>query len=260
MTTGRLPPWLKISSAASSGPTPSRQPTVPGYSQLVKYFIIFFWSRSCHLLFQILFAVNKDSGAMEGYIAPYNEYYMVILSQPDHNILSWLIWNIVLLSCQWIIALHCKLPTLFQVAYLANMTSSPGSKAAQHFATFMGKWVSWPTKQWVLLTFFSFSSDGAPPGANGHPVPITYEGFTLLTDNYNNYFMSSFIPQVPLNKELQSPKICSPVQLLPDPRLPNEPLPASANFWLDASWQTILEVRASTRSNFWLQNHLDQKM
>jgi len=32
--------------------------------------------------------VNKDSGAMEGYIAPYNEYYMVILSQPDHNILS----------------------------------------------------------------------------------------------------------------------------------------------------------------------------
>ena len=34
------------------------------------------------------FAVNKDSGAMEGYIAPYNEYYMVILSQPDHNILS----------------------------------------------------------------------------------------------------------------------------------------------------------------------------
>jgi len=82
--------------------------------------------------------VNKDSGAMEGYIAPYNEYYMV--------------------------------------AYLANMTSSPGSKAAQHFATFMG-------------------NDGAPPGANGHPVPITYEGFTLLTDNYNNYFMSSFIPQ-----------------------------------------------------------------
>ena len=40
------------------------------------------------LQFQILFAVNKDSGAMEGYIAPYNEYYMVILSQPDHNILS----------------------------------------------------------------------------------------------------------------------------------------------------------------------------
>merc|ERR1712223_567862 len=64
----------------------------------------------------------------------------------------------------------------YMVAYLANMTSSPGSKAAQHFATFMG-------------------NDGAPPGANGHPVPITYEGFTLLTDNYNNYFMSSFIPQ-----------------------------------------------------------------
>jgi len=82
--------------------------------------------------------VNKDSGEMEGYIAPYNEYYMV--------------------------------------AYLANMTSPPGSKAAQHFATFMG-------------------NEGAPPGANGHPVPITYEGFTLLTDNYNNYFMSSFIPQ-----------------------------------------------------------------
>ena len=40
------------------------------------------------------------------------------------------------------------------------------------------------------------SSEGAPPGANGHPVPITYEGFNLLTDNYNNYFMSSFIPQV----------------------------------------------------------------
>jgi len=82
--------------------------------------------------------VDKDSGDMGGYIAPYNEYYMV--------------------------------------AYLANMTSPPGSKAAQHFATFMG-------------------NEGAPPGANGHPVPITYEGFTLLTDNNNNYFMSSFIPQ-----------------------------------------------------------------
>ena len=110
------------------------------------------------------------------------------------------------------------------------------------------------------LSNFPLCSAGAPPGANGHPVPITYEGFTLLTDNYNNYFMSSFIPQVPPNTERQPPKICSPVQLLPDPRLPNEPLPASANFWLDASWQTILEVRASTGSNFWLQNHLDQKM
>jgi hypothetical protein len=26
-----------------------------------------------------------------------------------------------------------------QVAYIANMTSPPGSKAAQHFATYMGK-------------------------------------------------------------------------------------------------------------------------
>jgi hypothetical protein len=83
--------------------------------------------------------VDKDSGAMGGYIGPYNEYYMV--------------------------------------AYLANMTSRPGSKAAQHFATFMG-------------------NEGAPPGANGKPVSITYEEFTLLTDNNNNFFMSSFIPQV----------------------------------------------------------------
>ena len=133
----------------------------------------------------------------------------------------------------------------FQVAYLANMTSPPGSKAAQHFATFMGKlvslfhfeiffWASWcqffTHFETLFETFSSLCSAGAPPGANGHPVPITYEGFALLTDNYNNYFMSSFIPQVPLNKERQSPKICSPVQLLPDPRLPNEPLPASANF------------------------------
>jgi hypothetical protein len=57
------------------------------------------------------------------------------------------------------------------------MTSRPGSKAAQHFATFMG-------------------NEGAPPGANGKPVSITYEEFTLLTDNNNNFFMSSFIPQV----------------------------------------------------------------
>ena len=48
---------------------------------------------------------------------------------------------------------------------------------------------------WSHLLSFP-CSDGAPPGANGHPVPITYEGFTLLTDNYNNFFMSSFIPQV----------------------------------------------------------------
>ena len=49
--------------------------------------------------------------------------------------------------------------------------------------------------RWSHLLSFP-CSDGAPPGANGHPVPITYEGFTLLTDNYNNFFMSSFIPQV----------------------------------------------------------------
>ena len=79
------------------------------------------------------------------------------------------------------------------------MTSPPGSKAAQHFATFMGKLVSHRSS--VFSSFFktfllSLCSEGAPPGANGHPVPITYEGFNLLTDNYNNYFMSSFIPQV----------------------------------------------------------------
>ena len=216
-------------------------------------FIIFFWSRSCHLLFQIIFAVNKDSGAMEGYIAPYNEYYMVILSQPDHNILSWLIWNIVLLSCQWIIALQVAniVPGCLPCQH-DQLSRQQGSAAFCHLHGQVGVVAD---QAMSFAYIFSFSSDGAPPGANGHPVPITYEGFTLLTDNYNNYFMSSFIPQVPLNKELQSPKICSPVQLLPDPRLPNKPLPASANFWLDASWQTILEVRASTRSNFWLQNH-----
>jgi len=48
---------------------------------------------------RIFSVVDKVSGDMAGYIAPYNEYYLV--------------------------------------AYLANMTSPPGSKASQHFATFM---------------------------------------------------------------------------------------------------------------------------
>ena len=46
----------------------------------------------------------------------------------------------------------------FQVAYLANMTSPPGSKAAQHFATFMGKSVS------LCITFQNHC------GEKGHPV------------------------------------------------------------------------------------------
>merc|ERR1712018_1100557 len=48
---------------------------------------------------RIFSVVDKVTGDMAGYIAPYNEYYLV--------------------------------------AYLANMTSPPGSKASQHFATFM---------------------------------------------------------------------------------------------------------------------------
>ena len=76
-------------------------------------------------------------------------------------------------------SLGCLLKlTIVQVAYLANMTSAPGSKAAEYFSTYMG-------------------TAGAPPGdgVNPHPVPINYWGHQLLTDNTGNRFMSSFIPQ-----------------------------------------------------------------
>ena len=128
------------------------------------------------------------------------------------------------------------------------MTSPPGSKAAQHFATFMGKlvslfhfeiffWASWCQFFTHFETFFetfsSLCSAGAPPGANGHPVPITYEGFALLTDNYNNYFMSSFIPQVKtiLTQILKKKNLfpCT-VQLLPGPGLSDQPVPTEALF------------------------------
>ena len=163
---------------------------------------------------------------MEGYIAPYNEYYMVILSQ--HTELTYMKHCASFLPVN-----HC---TALQVANIVpgclpcqhdQLSRQQGSAAFCHLHGQVGVVAN---QAMTSAYIFSFSSDGAPPGANGHPVPITYEGFTLLTDNYNNYFMSSFIPQVPLNKERQSPKTCSPVQLLPAPRLPNKPLPASANF------------------------------
>ena len=55
---------------------------------------------------------------MRGTIYPYNEYYMVTpllsFSSPSY-------------------------PPLHQVAYMANMTTAPGSNASIHFATYMGK-------------------------------------------------------------------------------------------------------------------------
>ena len=104
--------------------------------------------------------------------------------------------------------------------------------------------------QTLKLSFYHFplSSAGAPPGANGHPVPITYEGFTLLTDNYNNFFMSSFTPQVKIiwKSEFYKNLLPCTVQLLPVPGLSDQPVPTEALFWLDASRQTFLEVDVSS--------------
>ena len=66
--------------------------------------------------------MNKDNGEMGGTIYPYNEYYMV---------------NPFLLASY---VATCSLSnTLLQVAYMANLTTEPGSDAAKHFATYMGK-------------------------------------------------------------------------------------------------------------------------
>ena len=119
--------------------------------------------------------------------------------------------------------------------------------AARLLSTLPPSWASWcQIKVFSRLKQIPLCSEGAPPGANGHPVPITYEGFTLLTDNNNNYFMSSFIPQVKTDWKL---KVWSclfiSVQLLPDARLPDQPVPTEASVWLAASWQAFLEVSAT---------------
>ena len=72
----RLPHWPKTSWRVSSGPMPLRLPIVPGFSQLVKLISsIESWNRKYET--SNIPAVDKDSGAMGGYIGPYNEYYMV---------------------------------------------------------------------------------------------------------------------------------------------------------------------------------------
>ena len=119
--------------------------------------------------------------------------------------------------------------------------------AARLLSTLPPSWASWcQIKVFSTLKQIPLCSEGAPPGANGHPVPITYEGFTLLTDNNNNYFMSSFIPQVKTDWKLKvwSCQFIS-VQLLPDARLPDQPVPTEASVWLAASWQAFLEVSAT---------------
>ena len=81
--------------------------------------------------------VDEATGEMSGNIRPYNEYYLV--------------------------------------AYLAKISSSPGSKAEKYFETYFG-------------------SSGSPPGDGTYPVHKNYWGYDLLTDNPNK-FMSTFIPQ-----------------------------------------------------------------
>ena len=75
-------------------------------------------------------------GCIYSYIRPYNEYYLV--------------------------------------AYLANMTSAPGSKSNTYFETYYG-------------------TSGPPVGDGDNPIPRNYEGFELLTDQLDE-FVSSFIP------------------------------------------------------------------
>lgn len=120
---------------------------------------------------RIFSKVNKKNfvGEMRGTIYPYNEYYMV--------------------------------------AYMANMTTAPGSNASIHFATYMG-------------------NEGAPPGDGIHAYPLTinYGGYDLLTDQ-RNVFMSSFIPQ--FNYYLTRGCQTNPFQL----QLLNNWLMADRLFW-----------------------------
>jgi len=89
---------------------------------------------------QIYPIVDPNTGVFSGAIRPYNEYYLV--------------------------------------AYIANMTSEPGSKSNIYFETYYG-------------------SSGGPlngVGDGDHPMFKTYQGYELLTDQ-PGIFMSSFIPQ-----------------------------------------------------------------
>ena len=190
MTTGRLPPWLKISLAAFSGPTPSRQPTVPGSSQLVKHFIIFFWSRSWHLLFQILFAVNKDSGAMEGYIAPYNEYYMVILSQPDHNILSRLLQD----CATFLPVNHCT-ASYQHCSRLPTLPTWPALQAARQRNILPPSWASGchgqPSNEFCSHFFLSPATARPPvPTVTRSPSPMRASPCSLTTTTTTSWAAS----------------------------------------------------------------------
>jgi len=82
--------------------------------------------------------VNPNTGEFKGNVRPYNEYYLV--------------------------------------AYMANMTSAPGSDANIHFNK-----------------FWEAGIDG-PEGDGGNPTFNNYMGYDLLSDN-GGHFMSSFIPQ-----------------------------------------------------------------
>ena len=62
---------------------PLKQLIVPGFSQLVKLTCEFNSAVNPGTQYEtkvgyIPLAVDKDSGDMGGYIAPYNEYYMVL--------------------------------------------------------------------------------------------------------------------------------------------------------------------------------------
>ena len=73
--------------------------------------------------------VNPNTGEFSGVIRPYNEYFLV--------------------------------------AYIANLTSDPGSKANQYFETYYG-------------------TSGQPAGDGSNPVVKNYWGYDLLTDNPGN--------------------------------------------------------------------------
>ena len=97
----------------------------------------------------------------------------------------------------------------FQVAYLANMTSPPGSKAAQHFATFMGKSVSLCITK--FKTFFKTIWD-----EKGHPVTITFtfSTFTFHIDHIYFHFPAAMVPLlVPMVTLCRSPMRASPCSL-----------------------------------------------
>ena len=136
------------------------------------------------------FAVNKDSGAMEGYIAPYNEYYMVILSQPDHNILSRLLQD----CATFLPVNHCT-ASYQHCSRLPTLPTWPALQAARQRSILPPSWASGchgqPSNEFCSHFFLSPATARPPvPTVTRSPSPMRASPCSLTTTTTTSWAAS----------------------------------------------------------------------